>query len=245
MKDISVPFSLFDFFAVLLPGAAGLFGVYLFLNPALTAAKHEAIFSRLILKEFTSDLALITTLVLSSYLLGLVLSALSELLIDRPANRLRGAHIVKDLSHYNVKKAVQQKFGDDILKQSFRRTFTMIESTVRTHSPEAAANADKYIALAVMFQSLTLVLFVIEAVLVKGAAAEEVFVGSLVSFAIAVILLLVLISLMLWSYRRYKRMWSRVVCMSFVAWASLEKSGEEGTSNKDQRGASEGRKRKA
>jgi hypothetical protein len=245
MKDISVPFSLFDFFAVLLPGAAGLLGIYLFLNPALTAAEHDAIFSKIILKEFTSDLALITTLVLSSYLMGLVLNALSELLIDRPANRFWGAHIVKDLSHHNVKKAVQQKFGDDILKQSFRRTFAMIESTVRTHSPVAAANADKFIALAVMFQSLTLVLFVIGAALVKGAATEAIFAGSLVSFAITVTLLLLLILLMLWSYRRYKRMWSQAMCMSFVAWASLEKGDEEGTSNKDRHGGSEGSKRKA
>jgi ABC-type multidrug transport system fused ATPase/permease subunit len=245
MKDISVPFSLFDFFAVLLPGAAGLFGLYLLLNPALTAAEHDAIFSKIVVDKVTSDFALITTLVLASYLMGLVLNALSELLIDRPANRLRGAHIARDLRHYNVKKAVQQTFGDDILKQSHRRTFTMIESTVRTHSPETAASADKYIALAVMFQSLALVLFVIEVALVKGTATEAIFAGSLVSFAITATLLLLLILLMLWSYRRYKRMWSQAMCMSFVAWASLEKGAEENTSNKDRRGASEGSKRKA
>jgi hypothetical protein len=232
MKDISAPFSLYDFFAVLLPGAVGLFGIYLFLNPSLTQARHDVIFSPVIFKQFTSDLALITSLVLSSYFLGLVINALSELLIDRFANRILFAHIDRDLEHHNVKNAIQKKFGKDILKQSSRRTFIMVETTVGTHLPEAAARASKFIALAVMFQSLTLALLIIAVALVRGAMIGQVFTGSFVSSAIGVILFLVLVSLMLWSYRRYKRMWSQTVFMSFVAWVNLEKGNEGGTSNK-------------
>jgi hypothetical protein len=36
VKEVNIPFSLFDFFAILIPGAVGLFGIYLLLNPQLT-----------------------------------------------------------------------------------------------------------------------------------------------------------------------------------------------------------------
>jgi hypothetical protein len=39
MKDISVHFSLGDFFAILLPGAVGAFGMYLFANLTLSTLK--------------------------------------------------------------------------------------------------------------------------------------------------------------------------------------------------------------
>jgi hypothetical protein len=233
MKDISAPFSLYDFFAVMLPGAVGLFGIYLFLNPSLTQVGHDAIFSAVIFKQFTSDLALITSVVLLSYLLGLVLNALSELLIDRPANRILYAHINRDMEHHNVKKAILKKFGKDILKQSTRRTFIMVETTVGTHIPEAAARASKFIALAVMFQSLTLALLIIVAALVRGSTIGMIFHGSFIGSVISmVVLFLVLISLTLWSYRRYKRMWSQTIFMSFVAWVNLEFGNEGDTSHK-------------
>ena len=226
MKELSIPFSLFDFFAVLLPGAVGLFGIYLFINPALTYAGHDAAFSAIILQRFTSDIALITGMVLAGYLLGQVLNALSELLIDRPANRFFGAHIIRDLNHHNVKKAIQKKFGDDILRQSARRTFIMVESTVGANLPDAAATARRFIALAVMFQSLALALLVIGAALIRGYAIKEAFSGSFVSLALAVVLILTMAAITLWSYRRYKRMWSQTMCMSFVAWVNLEKGVE-------------------
>jgi len=221
VKELSIPFSLFDFFAVLFPGAVGLFGVYLLINPSLTQAGHEAALSQTVLHRPIGDLALVTGLVLTSYLLGQVLNALSELLIDRPINRFRGAHIVHDLSHYNVQKAIQQKFGEDILKQSVRRTFIMVESTVGANMPDAAATAKRFIALAVMFQSLTLALLFVGAALVAGYTIGGLFSNSFVSFALVVVFILILVALMIWSYRRYKRMWSQTTCMSFVAWVTL------------------------
>lgn len=220
MKELSIPFSLFDFFAVLLPGTVGLLGAYLFINPSLTEAGHDAAFSQAILQRLTSDLALVTSLVLSSYLMGQVLNTLSELLIDRPANRLFGAHIVRDLSHHTVQMAVRKKFGDDILKQSHRRTFIMMESLVGANMPDAAATGKRFIALAVMFQSLALALLFVGVALIRGYLIGEVFSGSLVTLALAVAFILVLATLLLWSYRRYKRMWSQTMSMSFAAWVN-------------------------
>lgn len=222
MKELSIPFSLFDFFAVLLPGATGLFGVYLFINPSLTQLGHDAALSQAIFQRFDSDLAMITSLVLASYLTGLVSNALSELLLDIPTNRAFGAHIVRDLNHYNVQRAVHRKFGNEALQQSIRRTFIMIESALSAHMPDAAATAKKFIALAVMFQSLTLALFIVGVAMVRGYVIGQVYTGSFASLFMAVIFVLVLVVLTLWSYRRYKRMWSQTMCMGFVAWVNLE-----------------------
>ncbi len=90
MKEFSIPFSLFDFFAILLPGAVGAFGLYLFANPALTAAGHQAIVSKTVFEQITDPIAVVTGLVMFSYLLGQVLNAVSEMCLDRPANMLLG-----------------------------------------------------------------------------------------------------------------------------------------------------------
>lgn len=221
MKELSVPFSLFDFFAILFPGALGIVGLYLFFNPSLTLTGHDAAFSQSIILQPIGDLSLLTGLVLASYLLGHVLNSLSELLVDKPVNRFRGAHIVRDLSHPNVQKAIQREFGDHILKQSFRRTFIMVESTVGANRPNAAATAKRFIALAVMFESLALTLLFIGTALIRGYTMGQVFSDSFVSFALVMVFIIMLVALMLWSYRRYKSMWSQTTCMSFVAWVAL------------------------
>ena len=98
MKEFSIPFSLFDFFAILLPGAVGAFGLYLFANPALTAVGHQAIVSKTVLGQVTNQIAVITGLVVFSYLLGQVLNAVSEICLDRPANALLGWSASKHLA---------------------------------------------------------------------------------------------------------------------------------------------------
>jgi hypothetical protein len=92
MKDVSVPFSFYDFFAILLPGSVGLLGLYLFVNPALTAGGHQAAFGGLAIGESTNEFVLLTGLIILSYLVGHLFNAFSELLIDRPANAILGWH---------------------------------------------------------------------------------------------------------------------------------------------------------
>lgn len=220
MKDLSIPFSLFDFFAVLLPGAVGLAGLYLFVNPSLTQAGHETVFAQLAFLHLENDLVIFTSFILASYLMGQVLNALAELLIDRPANLLFGAHIILDLTHHAVQKAVRRHFGSDIPKQSYRRTFNMLEALVGANLPEAAGSAKRFIALAAMFQTLALALILIAAALIRGYWIGAMFPASFSGLMLAIVLILMLFALMLWSYRRYKRMWSTTVAMSFVAWVN-------------------------
>lgn len=219
MKELNIPFSLFDFFATLMPGAVGLFGVYLMLNPGLTQTGHAAVFGGLATAQFESELVLAAGMLLLSYLLGHVLNALAELLIDKPANSRLGAHIVRDIGHPTVQAALKETFGADTLKQSRRRTFTMMEALVSRRMPEAAANANRFIALAVMFESLALALLLVGVALARGYAIGALAAGSFVQPALTLGLLLGLVGLMLWSYRRYKGMWSRTIAMGFAAWA--------------------------
>ena len=81
--------------------------------------------------------------------------------------------------------------------------------------------------MAALFQSLSLALLAIGSALIRGYAIKEAFSGSFVSLALAVVLILTMTAITLWSCRRYKRMWSQTMCMSFVAWVNLEKSIED------------------
>jgi hypothetical protein len=196
----------------------------MFFNPALAEAAHKAVFSQTIFESFKGELTTFTGLVLFSYLLGLVLNAVSELLIDRPANSFFGYHIQQDLRENKVvQAAVARKFGDEILhdfEKRHRPTFTMIESLVGLNLPDAAATAKKFIALAIMFQSLALAMLLTGAAVIRGYVIKKIFLGSWIYLALTLGLILVLVILLLWSYRRYKHMWSRVTLMSFAAWVS-------------------------
>jgi hypothetical protein len=215
MKEITIPFSIFDFFAVLLPGGIGLLGLYMFVNPTLALDVHQSIFSGSILFEIKGDFAIITILVIASYLMGHVLNALSDILIDTSMNKIFGAHIRKDIENPIVNKAISQEFGKNILKQNYRRIFVAVEAIVSKNVPDAVITARRYIALAVMFESLTLSVIIILAALLKGFILNK-FCFSLPIFLFPIVLI-ALTFVFIWSYRKYKGMWSRVFTMSFSA----------------------------
>jgi hypothetical protein len=85
MKDISVPFSLYDFLAILFPGFAGGLGIYLFFDPTLT--KSSTFIQTL---GTVNELILLTLVIIVGYFIGHLFNAVSELIIDRPANALLG-----------------------------------------------------------------------------------------------------------------------------------------------------------
>ena len=53
MKEIAIPFSIFDFFAVLLPGGIGLLGLYMFVFP-WSYRKYKGMWSRGITMSFAA-----------------------------------------------------------------------------------------------------------------------------------------------------------------------------------------------
>ena len=226
MEEITIPFSIFDFFAVLLPGGIGLLGLYMFANPTLAVTVHNCVFSGSIFFQINSDFAIITILVIASYLMGHVLNALSDILIDTPMNKIRGAHIRKDIDNPIVKRAIIREFGQNYLEQNYRHIFAAVEGIVSKHVPDAVITARRYIATAVMFESLTLSVIIILAALLIGRILDK-FCFSL-PLILFVIVLVALIFVFPWSYRRYKGMWSRGITMSFSAWV---KSKENNSSN--------------
>jgi hypothetical protein len=253
MKDISIPFSLFDFFAILLPGAVGAFGLYLFANPALTPAGHQALVSQVVLGQITGQIAVLTGVVLFSYLMGHVLNALSELLVDRPANALLGwstsQYLVglrlsvdkglrwtgfgwpprlplhrqyawaapEEASAFGrlLRTCVEETFGADVFDE-VRYTFNLVQASVREHKKEAAATAQIFIATAVMFQSLAVAMLLIGVALLWGVISAQI---SAASFVGGEALVVVLLLIFLFSYRRYKRMWVDTFFVAFVTWA--------------------------
>jgi hypothetical protein len=219
MKELNIPFSLFDFFAVLMPGAVGLFGIYLFVNPSLTLSGHNEAFSHNVFSQEIGDLALFTLLIISSYLFGHVLNALSEIIVDKPSNRIFGYHIREDIEHPSVKAALLKEFGDYTELQNKKRTFIMIETVVSKEFPDTAAQAKRYIATAVMFESLALSQILIGTAIIRGYLTGKIFQDMFIQFMFLVIFLVILILIMLFSYRRYKSMWSRNICMAFVAFS--------------------------
>ena len=167
MREMTIPFSLFDFFAVLLPGGIGLLGLYMFANPTLSVEVHQVVFSKSLLNKIDGDFAIFTLFVIASYLMGHILNALSELLIDKPANRIFGRHIASDFKHATVMKVFKQEFGEDIFHQQYRQKFVMVESVVGKNMPDAVIIARRFIAMAVMFESLALSTIIVLTAVVK------------------------------------------------------------------------------
>ncbi len=87
MKNINIPFSLYDFFAILLPGFAGIFGIYLLIDPGLNFLKQNQNLANI---GEMNEILILTGLMVLSYFVGHLLNAFSEVLIDKPANAILG-----------------------------------------------------------------------------------------------------------------------------------------------------------
>lgn len=97
MDYTQLPFSVFDFFAIFLPGAIGTFGLYLFIDPTLHNIEST-------IENITKDQSIFVTvfvifLVVFSYLLGHILSALSELLLEKIRNIYTGSEVGRHLRY--------------------------------------------------------------------------------------------------------------------------------------------------
>jgi len=98
MDSNKLPFSLFDFFALIFPGAIGMFGLYWLFDPGLQVIQTVKI-----------DLTITFILIILSYLIGHVLHAASEILIYHLANFTVGSIVGEYL--YRVGLANQVKKG--------------------------------------------------------------------------------------------------------------------------------------
>lgn len=85
MKDISVPFSLYDFFAILFPGLFGLIGIYLFFDPAFQ--NIDSVVSGL---SGINDIAFAIVLLIVGYFTGHIFHTFGRFFVERPATNYLG-----------------------------------------------------------------------------------------------------------------------------------------------------------
>jgi hypothetical protein len=85
MKDVNVPFSLYDFFAILFPGLFGVASIYLFIDPSLK--NINLYFSNL---NAVNDFLLIIIFVITCYFIGHIFNVLGNFFVERPATNFIG-----------------------------------------------------------------------------------------------------------------------------------------------------------
>jgi hypothetical protein len=229
MKQLNIPFSLFDFFAILMPGIVSMMGVLILVKSPSTIKECEEIISRISTNKMENEFILFFVLILFSYLMGHILNALSELLIDKQLNKIKvkkkdsiwfGYHLKKDMKTENVKTAIVETFGEKVSnEEQHREIFNMVETLMMKYHPEKIAEAKSFIAIAVMFESLALSSLFIGGVFVFGSIPFKA-----PQIILIILLTLVLAGLFIWSYRRYKSMWSKAVLFGFAAWFKNKRS---------------------
>ncbi|MBI3762203.1 MAG: hypothetical protein HY260_10120 [Chloroflexi bacterium] len=256
MKDIKLPFSLFDFFAVLFPGVIMLFTIYLWFNPALSA--RNSVFQGTIFEKFGNELLIATFVVLAAYLVGYLINAVSEYLIDRPANALLGwpvhQFLVKQglMARARAKRPSERKsiltrfqfdpvpanlvrypFGarlEAVLKKDVgwpidaNSAFKICYYIVQKENPAADALAQTFIAMATMFQGISLAGILLMAVAFRNELAHQ---ETTQTFWLVAGVTLFVCALVM--YRRYKRLWAETVFYSYAATrAPLADGADEG-----------------
>jgi hypothetical protein len=97
MKDVNVPFSLYDFFAILFPGLFGVISIYLFIDPSL----HSLNIYLLSFKSI-NDFILAIILIVFCYFVGHIFNALSQLIVERTATRFLGWAVNNYLATHGV-----------------------------------------------------------------------------------------------------------------------------------------------
>ncbi len=246
MKDISVPFSLYDFLAILFPGFAGGLGIYLFFDPTL--AKSSAFIQTL---GTVNELILLTLIIIIGYFVGHLFNAVSELVVDRPVNALLGWTVSRYLTNLGILRdfglrgfVIKEKrlnfpkrifrFSEDtelltqvgaLLLNCIQTQFGDVERDygyTNTIIRAFVAKSNPEAAGEAKIFAATGAMFqsLTLAILVIGAALiKGVFTNLLSGALLAPILIgtLVIALLAFSSYRRYKRMWTETLFAGFMA----------------------------
>jgi hypothetical protein len=97
MKDINIPFSLYDFFAILFPGIFGLISIFLFIDPSLQ--NISAYWQNL---RGVNDFAMALALIILCYFVGHIFNTLGQFFVERPATRFSGWSVNKYLAIHGI-----------------------------------------------------------------------------------------------------------------------------------------------
>lgn len=97
MKDINVPFSLYDFFAILFPGIFGLLSIFLFIDPSL---QNINIYWQNL--KGVNDFVLTLALIILCYFVGHIFNTLGQFFVERPATQFSGWSVNKYLAIHGI-----------------------------------------------------------------------------------------------------------------------------------------------
>lgn len=97
MKDINVPFSLYDFFAILFPGIFGALSILLFIDPSLS---HVGTYWQS--WQGVNDFILAFTLIILCYFVGHIFNTLGQYFVERPATQFSGWTVNRYLALHGI-----------------------------------------------------------------------------------------------------------------------------------------------
>ena len=256
MKDLNVPFSLYDFFAILFPGLLGVIGIYLYFDPALNNAS-----SLLTMLSNVNDFVIVVILIMVSYFLGHIINAIARLVVERPAttylgwtvnNYLATLGFLRDngIRGFTIKegrikfpKRIFEFIGSKdlrpvgvLLNNCIERTFGKIQQDygytyvlIRAFVTQFApglANEAKIFSATAAMYESLVITFLLISIAMLRGGIKGELVTNLSIFSIILSIMFTLICFN--SSRRYKRMWVETI---FAAFMSVVKANKMITSS--------------
>ncbi len=252
MKDVNVPFSLYDFFAILFPGFFGVISIYLFIDPSL----HNLNLYFLSLNNI-NDFILIIILIVICYFVGHIFNTLGNFFIERPATRFIGWTVniylanngilqdkgirgfVKKDGRLNFPKRVFEYIGNNKVKPVGELIQNCIEVTfgkvnqdygyvfrmIHAYVKQFASDSAgdaKVFTATAAMYESLTVAFVLMSIALFKGILQDQITSSAAANLIVVFLLLSAICFN--SSRRYKRMWVEIIYAAFVAAVKSQRS---------------------
>lgn len=251
MKDVNVPFSLYDFFAILFPGFFGVVSVYLFFDPSLQSL--NLYFSDL---NSINDFLLIVIFIITCYFVGHIFNTLGNFFVERPATNFMGwvvniylanngilqdkgvrGFVMKD-SRLKFPKRIFEYVGNNKTKPVGKLIQNCIEVTFGkvnqdygyayrlihayvTQFAPDSAGEAKVFTATAAMYESLTVAFVLMSIALLNGVLR----GQIVSNVIGVVVALVLLSVLCFnSSRRYKRMWVETIYAAFVAVVKFQRN---------------------
>jgi hypothetical protein len=249
MAGLSIPFSLFDFFAVLLPGVVTTFSLYLAINPLLSQSRHTQLVTTTVIGSFSGELFALAIFVIWCYLLGYAVTNFSQHLIEKPYKFLgrQGPTAIFDRVHaaYESNKAkskqstssnwksnaedafaamvahfAKERFGEGL---SVRELFTLCLSVLTENAPANRAGIQIAVVTSQMFQGLALAFLIAFVVVI----ARVIPIASYpLSWSLLVASVLFFIS-SAYGYGHYKRIYYGSVFGAYVAYEAEQRRKEK------------------
>ncbi len=251
MKDINVPFSVYDFFAIFLPGAVFLLILYVLVGSLFPADLHQSLF-----RFFTDGgiFALSLALILC-YATGHIVAVLSYDL-EAISDRLFGQQpylFLSEVGLLNYKPVI--RIGDRWAIRSAKRTvgkissygtilreqatarwgeglspehlWSLCKAVVREKQPTSFSLAQSFLTIAGMCRGLAFIFFLPTLVLLLEILVRSHSVAETLTVLVFLVICATLTVAFLGRMRAYQRYYTEETFHAFLAYCSIEESRQK------------------